>query len=188
MNTPEIKPLANLRGANLHGANLHGADLRGANLYGANLYGANLYGANLYGADLRGANLYGADLYGANLYGADLYGAKYDADALWVKQAIILPEGDIYGWKKCAGNVLVKLRIPSAALRCHALGGRKCRAEHAEVVEIVGADMAVSIHDPGFVYRVGDTVRPKQPFCMDWNQECASGIHFFITREEAEAY
>ena len=208
MNTTGIKPFADLRDANLRDADLRGADLYGADLRGADLYGANLRGADLYGADLRGADLYGADLRGADLYGADLYGAdlraanlrgadlyganlrdaKYNADALWVKQAIILPEGDIYGWKKCVDTVLVKLRIPAIALRCHALGGRKCRAEYAEVVEIVGADMAVSIHDPDFVYRVGDTVRPKEPFCMDWNQECASGIHFFITREEAEAY
>ena len=34
----------------------------------------------------------------------------------------------------------------------------------------------------------GDLVEPRKPFCDDLTEECASGIHCFITRREAELY
>jgi len=126
-----------------------------------------------------------ANLRGANLRGANLYGAK-DADFA-IAMTRILPEGSIYGYKKCREDVIVKLRIPAKAKRSHAFG-RKCRAEFAKVVAIYGADEARSSHDPNFTYRKGDTVRPTQPFDENWVDECSTGIHFFITREEAEKY
>ena len=79
-------------------------ELRGANLSGADLYGANLYGADLSGADLYGVNLYGANLREVNLFGVDLYGAK-NGD-LVKAQTVIVPEGDIIGWKKCLDNAI----------------------------------------------------------------------------------
>ena len=170
--------------ANLTGANLRSADLYGADLYGANLRSADLYGANLRSADLTGADLYGANLRSADLYGADLYGAK-DAE-LTIARTRILPEGDIIGWKKCRDGVIVKLRIPEAAKRSHAFG-RKCRAEYADVIEVFGAEVGVSSHDGETEYRVGQRVIPDA-FSEDWQTECANGIHFFITRIEAENY
>jgi hypothetical protein len=189
---------ANLIGADLSGANLRDANLRGANLIradlrGANLIGANLRGADLSGADLRGANLIGANLSDANLIRADLRGADLrDAnlrDAKGLDFAIaktrILPDGDLIVWKKCKGDVIVKLKIPAQAKRSSAFG-RKCRAEFAEVVEVIGAKEAVSKYGDSFIYRPGKTVRPTEPFCDDFTVECASGIHFYITRLEAE--
>jgi hypothetical protein len=162
-----------------------GANLRGADLYGANLRGADLRGADLYGADLGDADLYGADLYGANLRGADLRGAK-KAD-LAIAMTRILPEGDLIGWKKCEDGVIVKLRIPDAAKRSHAFG-RKCRAEYVDVLEVIGGDVGVtSAHGPKTQYKAGERVHPNS-FNEDWTSECSNGIHFFITRAEAEAY
>ena len=169
----------------VEGADLRYADLRDANLCDANLYGADLRGANLRGANLRGADLRGADLHGADLYGANLRGAK-NAD-LVIAATRILPDGDLIGWKKCLGDVLVKLRIPAEAKRSHAFG-RKCRAEYVEVLEVIGADVGVTrIHGPQTEYRVGEIVRPDS-WDDDWMNECSHGIHFFITRAEAEAY
>ena len=175
---------ANLYGANLSGANLSRADLYGANLYGANLSGANLYGANLSRADLSGANLSGANLSGANLYGANLSGAK-NAE-LAIARTRILPEGGIVGWKKCKDGVIVKLAIPAESKRSHAWG-RKCRAEFAYVLEVIGADKGVSIHD-GMTTYVKDALVRCDEWCDDYTQECAGGLHFYITREEAEAH
>ncbi|UEP31582.1 pentapeptide repeat-containing protein [Burkholderia sp. B21-007] len=172
---------ADLRGANLYGANLYDANLRGANLRGANLYGANLGGANLGGADLRGANLYGANLYGANLGGADLGDVKN-----FVFQ-IIPEEGAFIGWKKLQGGVIAKLEIPADAKRNSTPVGRKNRAEFVRVLELFGAEEAVSQHDDKTVYRVGEIVRPDS-YNDDIRLECTNGIHFFITRAEAEAY
>ena len=176
---------ADLRGANLRGANLKGADLSSADLYGADLRGANLRGANLSSANLRGADLRGADLYGANLRRADLRGADDIKHIL--AQFSILPEtGPIWGWKKCRNNVLVKLVVGNTAKRSHATG-RKCRAEYVKVLEVVGAEVGISQHDSQVQYRVGEIVR-----CDKWNEdrwiECGGGIHFFLTRIEAERY
>ena len=197
---------ANLRGADLRGANLSGADLYGANLYGADLRGADLYGANLRGADLRGANLYGANLSGADLYGANLSGANLreanlrEANLSGAKNAdlpkaetVIVPEGELIGWKKCKDNIIVKLLIPKDAKRSNSTG-RKCRAEYVEVLELIDKNdkrkspkEAISEHDGKTTYHIGETVR-----CDKWDEErfneCSGGIHFFITRIEAEEY
>ena len=125
--------------------------------------------ANLSGADLSGANLSGAE-------GADLV----------IARSRILPDGDIIGWKKCRDDVIVKLRIPAEAKRSHAFG-RKCRAEFADVLEVIGADKAISLHDRATVYASGERIVPDS-FDENWQEECSSGIHFFITRAEAEAY
>lgn len=148
---------------------------------------ANLRGADLYRADLYGADLYGADLRGANLYGANLRGAKNTDYA--IAQTRILPEGDIIGYKKCEDDKIVKLLIPKDAKRSHAFG-RKCRAEYAEVLEITKGKRkvkeATSTHDHSFIYKVGETVKPTTRFSDEWTEECASGIHFYITKIEAE--
>ena len=159
--------------------------LQRAYLEGADLRGANLEGADLRGAYLRGANLEGAYLRGANLEGANLEGAK-NIEIL-KDQLNIINEGDIIGYKKTSNNIIVKLKIPKDAKRSNAFT-RKCRAEFAEVLEIKGSDIAKSLHDNSFVYKVGETVKPKLPFDDDWTKECASGIHFFLTEQEAKDY
>jgi len=44
-----------------------------------------------------------------------------------------------------------------------------------------------SNHDSKFVYEVGKTVEVTNFDEDRWN-ECSTGIHFFITRREAELY
>ena len=146
----------------------------------ADLAGAYLEGANLERADLAGANLAGANLAGANLEGAN--GAE-----LAIAKTRILPDGDLIGWKKCAKGVIVKLRIPADAKRSHAFW-RKCRAEFADVLEVIGAEFAyTNNHGPRTEYRVGQRVTPDK-WDDNWQDECSHGIHFFITRLEAENY
>lgn len=203
---------ANLRGADLSGAGLSDADLRGtdlrdtdlydANLRKADLRGADLRDADLYDADLRGANLYDADLCGADLRGADLryanlYGAKLrDAKNVPYIPMICPEEGDFIGWKKAESNkdkVIVKLRIPSDAKRSSATT-RKCRCSKAEVIAIYNLDgteagetTCHSNYNHSFIYEVGKTVEVTD-FNEDRWKECAKGIHFFISRQEAIDY
>ena len=169
-----VKARAYLADANLAGANLADANLAGAYLADANLAVANLAGANLAGANLADANLARANL-------ADANGAE-----IAIARTRILPDGDLIGWKKCKNSVIVKLRIPEAAKRSHAFG-RKCRAEYADVLEVIGAEVAISSHDGKTEYRAGQRVTPDS-FDENWQEECASGIHFFITRLEAQEY
>jgi len=175
---------ADLAGANLCRANLASADLASANLAGANLCRANLASANLASADLASANLAGANLAGANLAGADLAGANLDP--LVIARLSITPRGELVAYKRLVEGV-AELRIPADARRSNATG-RKCRAEWAVVVVLPnGCDVGHSLHDNTFEYRVGETVRPHE-WCEDRWQECAGGIHFYLTREEAEAH
>ena len=139
--------------------------------------------ANLYEADLRGA-----DLYGANLYEADLRGAEN------VKLPIACPEeGEFIGFKKARGGYIVKLKITEDAKRCSATG-RKCRCSKAMVLSITkvdgtddGTKEAASGRDSDFIYKIGEIVEVSN-FCEDRWDECSAGIHFFITRQEAEDY
>ena len=166
-------------------ANLSGADLHNANLYNADLYNADLSGADLSGAYLSGAYLRGANLRNANLSGADLRSANLSDIAL--AETSIVPEmGQFTGWKKCKNGVLVRLIIGKKAKRSNATG-RKCRAEYVKVAEVIGAEVGISSRDGTTEYRVGQIVR-----CDKWEEdrwiECAGGIHFFLTRAEAQAY
>ena len=179
---------ANLSRADLSGADLYGANLSGADLYGANLYGADLYGADLYGADLSRADLSRADLSRADLSGADLYGATN------VNYPIACPEkGSFTAFKKVRGEYIVELEIPADALRSSA-SSRKCRCSCAKVISITNidgspasVDVVYSKHDPNFAYSVNSIVKVDDFDTDRWN-ECAPGIHFFITRQEAVNY
>ena len=203
---------ADLGGANLGGTNLWYADLRGADLrYAslgcadlgyADLGGANLRCADLKGADLRGADLRGADLRDANLYGADLRGADLGGANLWstdlscVKNIFFpmaCPEkGSFIAFKK-AGCYIIELFIPSNAKRCSATS-RKCRCSKAKVISITtpsgdktNITEVHSNYDPNFIYKLGEYVEVKNFDDNRWN-ECSTGIHFFLTRQEAVNY
>lgn len=206
---------ADLRGADLYGAylrdaylgcaNLHGADLGHANLGHANLSHANLSDANLSYANLSGANLSDADLSDADLRYANLSDVDLrDANhvQLSIAKISILPdEGDIIGWKKAWTDnempptpVIVKLLIPADAQRSNATG-RKCRASTARVLDLQDKQgnslpsdtTAYSSYDTDFTYKKGETVHVENFDTNRWN-ECAPGIHFFITRIEAVKY
>jgi len=120
----------------------------------------------------------------ANLFRANLKECK-QAD-LALAMTSHLPEGPLIGWKKCMDGVIVKLQIPEKARRSHG-ASRKCRAEYVTVLEVFGAEKGVSIHDKVTEYHPGKTVKANG-WCEDRWETCAMGIHFFISRLEAEAF
>lgn len=152
---------------------------------------AYLSGAYLSRADLSGASLSGADLSGANLSGASLSGVIYNENTAFF--ALQCPEeGSFIGYKKASGKI-VKLLIPEDAKRSSATS-RKCRCSKATVLSITNLDgseteekAVKSNKDRDFIYEVGKEVEVKDFDENRWN-ECSTGIHFFITREEAVQY
>ena len=188
---------ANLRKANLCGADLCGANLRGANLYGANLRGADLCDADLCGADLRGADLCYANLCGADLFNANLRDAKNVDEVKWNMYTTFYPlqcpeTGSFIGYKKASGYI-IELEICADAKRSSATS-RRCRCSKAKVLGITNLDGSVSglreigsNYNKNFIYHIGETVEVPNFDDNRWN-ECAPGIHFFITREEAVKY
>jgi hypothetical protein len=181
---------ANLAYANLTDANLSGADLTEANLTRANLTRADLIGAHLNCADLTDANLSGANLTDANLRRAYLTEANLTDTILDEKEqcrkGIVLTEPMI-GYKKARGKgKIITLEIPIGA-KVFSINNNKRRTNKANVIDMQGETELSSIYDIDFKYHVGDEIEIKD-FDENYNVECGSGIHFFLTREEAENY
>ena len=191
---------ADLRGANLRYADLYNADLRGANLrytdlYNANLRYADLYNANLRGANLNNANLRGADLRYTNLNDANLNNVNLNnakTNIYTVGYNLACPEeGSFIGYKK-AGKYIVKLLIMEDSKRSSATT-LKCRCDKAKVLDIEEIDTGRKIksvssnYNINFVYKVGEIVKVDDFDENRWN-ECSSGIHFFVNKQNAIQY
>ena len=174
-----IKQGADLSGADQYGADLYGADLSGADLSGADLSRANLSRANLSEADLSRANLSRANLSRANLSGADLSGAALP------NFQIVPSEGSFIAWKKTTKGV-IKISIPASAKRTSSLIGRKCRAEYVKVISGPGCG-GFSPTKGNSIYNKGEVIYADK-FDPDIRTECTNGIHFFMTKEEAEQW
>lgn len=187
---------ANLRGADLSYANLSGADLSYADLRVADLSYANLRDADLCDADLSYANLRNANLRGADLRNAKLYNSKNIESINWYLNTSFYPlqcpeSGSYIGYKK-AHKMIIKLEILNDSLRSSATS-RKCRASKAKVLSITSFDEKQNVqsissdYDENFIYEVGKIVEVTNFDTNRWN-ECSTGIHHFITREEAVKY
>ena len=158
---------------------------------------ADLCGADLCYANLCDADLCDADLCNANLRNADLRGAKNTDKTAWDAYTAFYPlqcpeTGSFIGYKKAADKI-VMLEICADAKRSSATS-RKCRCNKAKVLSIThldGSDSGLtevrSDYSKEFVYRVGEIAEVPVFDDNRWN-ECAAGIHFFITRGEAVKY
>lgn len=151
----------------------------------------NLECAVLRYADMAGCNLAGANLYGAVLEYANLENVVADNNTKWFH--LHCPEkGAFLGYKKCFNNRLVQLLIPADAKRTSATLP-SCRCSKAKVLTIKSFDYkenykeAWSWVDENFVYRVGEWVEVKD-FNEDRWMDSTTGIHFWLTREEAKNY
>ena len=180
---------ANLSGADLFRADLSGADLSGADLSGAVLFRADLSGADLSDANLSGAVLFRADLSGADLSDANLSGADLSVAKLDEKEKIRLGQilkGTITGYKKTAEGIVITAKIPAGAI-VFCINGNKCRTNRAKITDMCGHDVLHSSYDRSFEYKLNQEI-VIEDFNLMYNVECASGFHFFMTMEEAEAY
>lgn len=92
-------------------------------------------------------------------------------------------------------GVILKLEVPKEAKK-HA-STWKYRVSEATVVAIFDRDMkqihpnflqkVSSTYDSKFTYKLGKVAKPKEPF-DESDADCASGIHGFLTPEEASRY
>lgn len=152
---------------------------------------ANLQSAAMRYNDLTGANIKGANLFAAVLEHAKLDDIVFNDETKWFK--LHCPEkGAFLGYKKCFNNRLVQLLIPADAKRTSATRN-SCRCSKAKVLTIKSFDYkeqyeeAWSLVDENFVYRKGQWVEVSD-FNEDRWYDSTTGIHFWLTREEALAY
>lgn len=148
-------------------------------------------GASMRRCNMRGCNLKGAYLFSAVLEKANLDGVVCDETTKWFKMHC--PEkGALVGYKKCVNDRLVQLLIPADAKRTSATMN-SCRCSKAKVLTIKSFDgrqefsEAWSLVDENFVYRKGEWVEVKD-FNEDRWMDSTTGIHFWLTKEEAFAY
>jgi hypothetical protein len=127
-----------------------------------------------------------ANLRRANLSDADLRHAKRDYLTIGLHDA---PAGKLIGWKKVfvgddGGKAVIKLEIPESSRRSCATT-RKFRAEFVIVLDAPDGAHSKTLGITNYV--TGQTVYPDSWDENRW-EECSHGIHFFLTREEAEAW
>lgn len=186
---------ANLRYADLKGANLRCADLRYTNLRCVDLRYTDLRYTNLSHADLSYSNLSNSNLSNANLSNADLSSANLKdikTNIHTIGYNLACPEeGSFIGYKK-ANGCIVKLLILEDAKRSSATTS-KCRCNKAKVLDIENIETGKKVneinsnYDINFIYRVGEIVHVDNFDNNRWN-ECSTGIHFFINKENAINY
>lgn len=169
-------------------ANLYEADFSDARFYhtkfvGANLCGVHFGGTYLCGTDFTKSKIYNADFSNCN-FGYDMTIEHADGKLTEYRRGKILTE-DIIGYKKCQDDVIVTLKIPRGAI-VFSINGTKCRTNKAKVIAIDGAKKAISYYGD-MSYYVGDEFTIYDFNCV-YNHQCGKGIHFFMTREEAERY
>ena len=203
---------ANFMGADLSYTDLRKTDLTGANLQNADLSWANLQEGNLQQAELKYATFLRSNLKYTNFYDSKIQDASLDKaknldKSLYLYTPLACPEeGSFIGFKKIqiyfkkiggenyARSAIAKLKITENAKRSSATN-RKCRCNEVEVLEIFDtADESIHynvgyslIHIPSIEYRVGETIKIDDFDENRWN-ECSTGIHFFITKQEAIRY
>jgi hypothetical protein len=96
------------------------------------------------------------------------------------------------------GPAIVKLEVPEHAIKHFSIGSNnKIRVSEAmpvAVLDITGSEIRLpwryritSLFDPTYEYRIGRTAVPKRPF-DDSDNTCASGIHGFLSLNEALNY
>lgn len=175
-----------------------GCDFSSSNFVCCNMKGAYFISSCLtntyfYYADLSYADFSYADISGSNITKCNLIETK---DTHIIRNTYtkgFLPicpeEGSFIGFKK-AQKYILKLLIPEDAHRSSGFS-RKCRCSKAKVLEIQNQDGKIaeitevkSDYDENFIYKLNEEVSVEDFNPNNW-EDCAQGIHFYITREEA---
>lgn len=106
-------------------------------------------------------------------------------------------EGSFIGYKKIHHSpnekeALVKLLILADSKRSSS-GSGKCRASRVQVLSITDIDSGeeltcgYSMRDNSFIYKVGQIIEINNFDENKW-EECSTGIHFFVDKQEAIGY
>lgn len=165
-----------LRHANFKGAQMEATDLSRSSLEGAVFSQAYMDRTNLSYIQWDRYTSFSDICYGKVII-ADL------TKQLLVQDRTIVGPGELIVYKKLRNKTICKLLIPTDAQRIGGLVGRKCRSDKAMVLEGNGDSFFVT----DFLYKEGQEVKVEN-FDTNPFRECGAGIHFFVTRIEAEHY
>ena len=170
---------------------LENVDFSGAAVENVLFDGCSVKGAVFRNVNMKTASMRYCDMTGCVLEHAKLDGIISDERTQWFRMHC--PEkGAILGYKKCVNDRLVQLLIPADAKRTSATLP-SCRCSKAKVLTIKSFDSteefdeAWSLVDENFVYHKGEWVEVSD-FNEDRWMDSTTGIHFWMSREEAIRY
>lgn len=196
----------NLSGSNFRNCNFEYRYFTDCDLSYSYFYNCNCNNSSFSNCNLTYANLIDTSLISVSFSYSDLQDTKlspylmFDSYLVNAKnisksvasELLVCPEtGSFRAYKQLRDNCIALLEIPASAKRSSATT-RKCRASKAKVLKIWDVDgnllqSQCSSWDYKFIYEVGKTVEVKDFDTDRWN-ECSTGIHFFLTKQEAIDY
>lgn len=180
--------------AELCDGDFRGADLSSCDFRWTDIDYVCFDNANLSNVDMRWTkNSYWASFQEANMEDIELDGSPVNDESVEGAKNLFIPmvcpeEGSFIAWKKCRDGKVAKIQILENALRT---GGTRytCRASEVLILEIYDGeetcDEAVNISDDKVIYHKGDYIKDEEEFDSSINHN-GTGIHFYITRAEAE--
>ncbi|MGN1166198.1 MAG: pentapeptide repeat-containing protein [Lachnospiraceae bacterium] len=180
-----------LNNVSFENSSVENALFDGCPLRNVNFKNAIMRTASFRYCDMRECNIEDANLFGAVLEHANLEGIVSNEGTQWFR--LRCPEtGAFLAYKKCVNDRMVQLLVPADAKRTSATLP-SCRCNKAKVLTIKSFDYkenfeeAWSLVDENFVYKKGEWVEVKD-FNEDRWMDSTTGIHFWMTRKEAQDY
>lgn len=179
------------RDCNLNRLRILNSDCSFGRFINCDLTGANFRDTKLNNGCLQDSELQYASFDHYLMYNCDLRTTKNLSESTAAKLLVPPEKGRFIAYKKLASESIAMLEIPASAKRSSATT-RKCRSSKARVLKIWDdngklIDQGYSRHDYDFIYRTGELVEVKD-FDEDRWSECSTGIHFFLTKQEAIDY
>lgn len=126
---------------------------------------------------------------GSNARAQLVNGVQLKEDLIGYKKIRCVKPDKDWNKYKSGATVIAVIRIPKGAV-VFGNGYSKCRTNKAEVIKIEGYNenyKYYSLYDDNFKYEIGKQMEIDD-FNYNHTKECASGIHFFLTKEEARNY
>lgn len=177
---------------------------RDSELNAVNFFDSYLTGCNFSKSVLNNVDFKSSDIRNTNFNDAIMNDIQINEAT--AGYALVCPEeGSFIAFKKAAlqlkngeeeVDIIIKLEIPEDALRSSATT-RKCRASKAKVLgfydfdhnpyELCEDEYVTSNYDRYFTYEIDKTYTIEDFDTNRW-RECSTGIHFFMTFDEAVNY
>ena len=180
-----------LNEVNFENSSVENALFDGCSMKRACFKNASMMTASFRYCDMKECNIEDENLFGAVLEHANLEGIVSNEGTQWFR--LHCPEtGAFLAYKKCVNDRMVQLLVPADAKRTSATLP-SCRCNKAKVLTIKSFDYeenfdeAWSLVDENFVYKKGEWVEVKN-FNEDRWMDSTTGIHFWMTRKEAQDY
>lgn len=181
----------NLGKAKINNSIIDNSAFPGTSLREISIQNSSMKGCIMRHCDLSNADISGTNIFSTVLEYTKLTDVKYDENTRFFE---LYPpaSGPYIGYKKCFNQRVATLLIPADAMRTSAT--MNCgRCSKAKVLTIKSFDeteeyeYGLATIDEEFEYRVGQYVHVDDFNKNRW-MDSTTGIHFWLTREEAIAY